>query len=179
MALLEQGLERCVFHSRWLLLPFYLGLVLALFALMVHFGGEVVHLLRDTFLGSDADADRLIAVLRLIDLALLANLMIIVILNGYESFVSRIRTHGDERPEWMGTFNLTDLKIALMGALAAISGIYLLEAMIDSQQDHWLRIVLKLAIHLTFVISAILFALAKKIEAQAELGDNQSRSNPH
>lgn len=167
MARVEHAVERMMFQSRWLLLPFYVGLVLGLFMLMIHFWAELIHLLGTLSQPGRSDGI-LIEILRLIDLSLLANLVVIVILSGYESFVSRIMAAPEERPMWMGKIDFTGLKVALMGSLAAISGIYLLEAMIGLRSENWVAIAWKLAIHLTFVISALAFAFTRKIEHGAE-----------
>lgn len=163
----EHLIERGMFQSRWLLLPFYVGLVVGLFVLLIHFWVELVHLIAGAA-GPDSNDGVLVGVLRLIDLSLLANLLVIVILSGYESFVSRIVASPEERPMWMGKINFTGLKVALMGSLAAISGIYLLEAMIGLKAENWVAIAWKLAIHLTFVVSALAFALTHKIEHAAD-----------
>jgi uncharacterized protein (TIGR00645 family) len=157
----ERLLEALLFHSRWLLAPFYLGLVLALVMLLSAFVGELWHELPGL---PDATPEQVIlAVLSLIDLSLAGNLVVIVIFSGYENFVSKIDTEGSEdRPGWMGTLDFSGLKMKLIGSIVAISAISLLRAFMtltetdvafDAERVRWLVI-----LHLTFVVSGLLFA---------------------
>ncbi len=110
----ERVLENGLFLSRWLMAPFYVGLVLALGMLLVVFVEEVVHAVPN-ILGGGAEQAILI-VLTLIDLSLAGNLVLIVIFSGYENFVSKINLEGHEdRPSWMGTLDFSGLKIKLVG----------------------------------------------------------------
>ena len=121
----ERWLEATLFASRWLMAPFYLGLVLALAALLVVFAGElaaeVSHILNMTPEGA------ILMGLSLIDLSLAGNLLLIVIFSGYENFVSKLDV-GDrnDRPVWMGTVDFTALKLKLISSIVAISAISLL-----------------------------------------------------
>jgi uncharacterized protein (TIGR00645 family) len=156
----ERLLEALLFHSRWLLAPFYLGLVVSLVMLLSAFIGELWH-----FLGHLLEAtpeEIILAVLSLIDLSLAGNLVVIVIFSGYENFVSKIDTEGSEdRPSWMGTLDFSGLKMKLIGSIVAISAISLLKSFMtlgqaetfDSERIKWL-----LLLHLTFVVSGLLFA---------------------
>ena len=157
----ERLLENLLFHSRWLLAPFYLGLVLALLMLLSAFIGELWHVLPGLL---HATAEEIIlAVLALIDLSLAGNLVVIVIFSGYENFVSKIDTENSEdRPSWMGTLDFSGLKMKLIGSIVAISAISLLRAFMtltetdvpfDAARIRWLVI-----LHLTFVVSGLLFA---------------------
>src|ERR1700761_2160573 len=158
---IERLLETTLFHSRWLLAPFYLGLVLALVMLLVAFVGELMHTLPDILHATPEQI--ILAVLALIDLSLAGNLVVIVIFSGYENFVSRIDTQGSEdRPGWMGTLDFSGLKMKLIGSIVAISAISLLRAFMtlsepdapfDESRIRWLVV-----LHLTFVISGLLFA---------------------
>jgi len=156
---LEIGIERILFLSRWILAPFYLGMVVALAAILVVFVHELISGL--TRLGTfDAEHVILLA-LSLIDLSLTGNLLLIVIFSGYENFVSRIHVGDHEdRPAWMGTVNFSDLKIKLIASIVAISGIALLRAFlplgdlgarVDTPRLTWMVV-----IHLTFVVSGVL-----------------------
>lgn len=162
----EHAIERTIFLSRWLLVPFYIGLVVGLLVLLARFWVELKHLVATAF--SEQGSATIFGVLSLIDLSLLANLVLIVIFSGYESFVSRIETDEKERPAWMGKIDFAGLKVKLMGSLAAISGIYLLEALLELSSETWMSLGWKLGIHLTFVVSGLLFALTERIEASAE-----------
>ena len=158
MQALEKLLENLLFASRWLLAPFYLGLVGAIILLLWHFGVEFLHLVSVLMHGG---GNVVVGVLSLVDLVLVANLLIIIIFAGYENFVSKIDTGGHEdRPDWMGHVDFAGLKMKLIGSIIAISGIDLLKAFVavgtdmDSEQLAW-----KVGIHVTFVFSGLMFAI--------------------
>jgi uncharacterized protein (TIGR00645 family) len=157
----ERFLELWLFRSRWLMAPFYVGLVVALAALVIVFFNEAVHELAHVTTMSPEEA--ILMVLSLIDLSLAGNLMLIVIFSGYENFVSKIDTGDDEdRPEWMGTVDFSGLKMKLIASIVAISAIALLRAFMRLSEGAelsdrtlgWL-----VGIHLTFVVSGVLLAL--------------------
>ncbi|MEI7932543.1 MAG: TIGR00645 family protein [Alphaproteobacteria bacterium] len=159
--LLERALEGGLFASRWLMAPFYVGLVGALIALMGAFFQDLGHSLPG-LLVLEPNAAILLA-LSLIDLSLAANLVLIVIFSGYENFVSKIDAgRREDRPEWMGTIDFSALKLKLIASIVAISGIALLKAFlelsgnapVDANHLKWMVI-----IHLTFIASGVLLAL--------------------
>ena len=124
---LETWLERGLFASRWLMAPFYVGLVVALGALLVVFFQELFRELPQV--SSMTPESAILMALTLIDLSLAANLLVIVILSGYENFVSKIDTASHEdRPDWMGTVDFSGLKMKLIASIVAISAIALLKA---------------------------------------------------
>jgi uncharacterized protein (TIGR00645 family) len=158
---IEHGVERVLFGSRWLLLPVYLGMVAALVVIIVKFFEELVHLVTHTL--SFGVEDVMLGVLALLDLALLANLVIIVILAGYENFVSKIAVArgNEDRPSWMGHVDFSGLKMKLIGSIVAISVIGLLTDFteigganeLEPGQEFW-----RIALHITFLLSGIGFA---------------------
>jgi uncharacterized protein (TIGR00645 family) len=157
----ERFLELWLFRSRWLMAPFYVGLVVALAALIIVFANEAIHELAHVMTMSPEEA--ILMVLSLIDLSLAGNLMLIVIFSGYENFVSKIDTGDDEdRPAWMGTVDFSGLKMKLIASIVAISAIALLRAfmrlsegaVIEDRTLAWL-----VGIHVTFVVSGVLLAL--------------------
>lgn len=158
----EKLLEAVIFRSRWLLAPFYVGLIGALIMLLMKFGQEFVHLAPTVFQSSESDL--IMAILTLIDMSLIANLMLIIIFSGYENFVSKIDVgqHVD-RPEWMGKVDFTGLKIKLIGSIVAISGIELLKAFVNVEVISDRQLAWKVGIHLVFVVSGVLFALMDRI----------------
>jgi uncharacterized protein (TIGR00645 family) len=168
--ILEAWLERGLFASRWLMAPFYVGLVVALAALMVVFFQELAHGLPLALTAKPENA--ILLALSLIDLSLAANLLVIVILSGYENFVSKIDTASHEdRPEWMGTVDYSAMKMKLIASIVAISAIALLKAFLhltepkeplDEARLKWLVIV-----HLAFVISGLLLALMDYVNSKA------------
>jgi uncharacterized protein (TIGR00645 family) len=170
---LGSALEHVLFVSRWLLAPVYLGLVMALIALtcvfVVSLVSQIAHLI-DTRPERLPEAAILMA-LSLIDLSLAANLLIIVILSGYENFVSRIdAVEFDDRPAWMGTIDFSGLKIKLISSVIAISAIALLRAYLemgDSPLDPAM-LLWQVIILLTFVVSGVLLATMDLLVAKAE-----------
>jgi uncharacterized protein (TIGR00645 family) len=172
--MLEKAMEQVLFKSRWLLAPFYLGLVLSLVMLLAAFVAELLHGFPASLDLSHADPEKVIlAVLGLIDLSLAGNLVVIVIFSGYENFVSRINTeNAEDRPSWMGTLDFSGLKMKLIGSIVAISAISLLRAfMALSEADAPLdepRLRWMLALHLTFVVSGLLFAAMDYVGNRAE-----------
>jgi uncharacterized protein (TIGR00645 family) len=172
--LLETVLEQALFKSRWLLAPFYLGLVLSLAMLLAAFVAELLHAVPNAMRLDEVDPEQVIlAVLGLIDLSLAGNLVVIVIFSGYENFVSKINTeNAEDRPSWMGTLDFSGLKMKLIGSIVAISAISLLRAFmtltehdepLDEPRLHWM-----LLLHLTFVVSGLLFAAMDWVGNRAE-----------
>ncbi|GAA0540349.1 uncharacterized protein (TIGR00645 family) [Rhizomicrobium palustre] len=178
---LEGFLEIILFKARWLLAPFYLGLVGTLVMLLGSFFYEIYE---SVFVHFSLDPEHVILlVLSLIDLSLASNLVIIVIFSGYENFVSKIDTHGNvDRPSWMGTLDFSGLKMKLIGSIVAISVISLLRAFmeiskvggeIDSPKMAWL-----VGLHMTFLASGVLFALMDWIGSKTE-ANNKKHHLPH
>ena len=162
--------EVTLFRARWLLAPLYVGLVGALALLSYRFIFEFITLARHlTSLDSHQFTLDLLA---LLDLTLLANLILMVIFAGYENFVSTIDVAqgSKDRPHWMGTIDFSGLKIKLIGSLVAISVIELLKDFIElSGADSIGQGTMgRIAIHLTFVISGVLFALMDWIADKRE-----------
>jgi uncharacterized protein (TIGR00645 family) len=163
MSKIESTLEHWVFRSRWLLAPFFIGLLLAILALLLKFVKALWVLAHDMFTVS---ADQLIvSILSLVDAALIASLLLIIGFSGYENFVSKIGVgEHEDRPAWMGKVGFADLKIKLMGAIVAISAVELLKAFINvDESSPWQPLAWKVGIHVTFVISGVLFAITDKI----------------
>lgn len=161
MKIIERSIEQLILLSRWLLVPIYLALIGALVAFAAKAVQEVVHLL--LILQHAEKIDVMLAVLALVDLALVANLIVMIILSGYETFVSRIDLReGQEKPSWLGKVDAGTLKIKLAVAIVAVSSIHLLKAFMDAtvppKDMLWLIIT-----HLTFVVSALLMAVIDKL----------------
>jgi uncharacterized protein (TIGR00645 family) len=161
---IEHLMEAAIFASRWILAPFYLGLALSLFVLLIKFLFELVHIAETAFTATESQV--ILGILALVDLALTGSLVVIVIFSGYENFVSKI-DHSRHRdwPEWMVTIDFTALKIKLLGSIVAISAIQLLKQFmtINTVSDRdlfWLVL-----IHVVFVISSVLLALSDRISA--------------
>ena len=165
MKKVERVLENTLFASRWLLAPFYIGLVTALLELMVKFAKELFKVFAN--IGSIGGNELIISVLTLVDVSLIANLLIIITFSGYESFVSKfdVDTHED-RPGWMGKVGFGAIKVKLIGSIVAISAIELLKVYIALDQYNQHEITWKVLIHITFVISGVLFALMDKLSSK-------------
>lgn len=159
MRSLEILVEKILFGGRWLLAPLYVGLIASLIAILVKFVEELWHLA--TNLSADVH-EMTLMILALLDLTLLANLIVIVIYAGYENFVSKIGVAADseDRPHWMGRVDYSGLKIKLIGSLVAISVIELLKDFMQATDaTDFEPIAWRIGIHLTFVISGLLFAI--------------------
>ena len=120
---ITQPMERAIFAARWILAPFYIGLILTLILLLIKFVQQFVDFVWITW-GADFK-DTELALLSLLDLALLGNLVLIVVFAGYENFVSKIESaeNSVDRPEWMGRADFSGLKLKLIGSLVTISGL--------------------------------------------------------
>jgi len=165
MKALELFIEAIIFRSRWLLAPFFLGLIAATVALMLKFFKELVHLVVDLFGMSGSDV--IISILSLVDTTLIAVLLFIIILSGYESFVSKLDFDDHEdRPGWMGKVGFSELKLKLIGAIVAISAVELLKVFIQMDLYTSTDIGWKIGIHVAFVLSGVLFALTDFINAR-------------
>ena len=116
----ENLIEAIIFRSRWLLVPFFLGLVFSILLLFIKFSEELIHLTAGIFISNESDV--IVGILALVDIALVGSLLLMIIFSGYEIFVSKIdvATHKD-RPDWMGKVNFSGLKLKVIGAIVAIS----------------------------------------------------------
>lgn len=162
MPALERAIETLIFASRWILAPFFLGLLVAMVVLLFKFMKELLDLVLNIWTTSDYDV--VISILTLVDTALIAVLLLIIVFSGYESFVSRINTNNHEdRPAWMGKVGFADLKLKLIGAIVAISAVELLKAFLVSQSYTDNELAWKVGIHFTFVLSGVLFAVTDYI----------------
>lgn len=173
MKQLERGFEHVLFSSRWILAPVYLGLIVALGIMLVKFSKQLWTLLVN--LPDATEANIIIGVLSLVDVSLIMNLMVIIIFSGYENFVSKMEDlhDHDDRPEWMGHIGFTDLKIKLIGSIVAISGVELLKAFmkVDDVSDRHLGWMV--GIHLTFVLSGVLYAIMDKLNHHVTPSDDK------
>src|ERR1700727_593090 len=158
----EHGFESILFNSRWLMAPFYLGLVVSLAVLLLKFGMMLWEFILHA--PGAKETDIILGVLSLIDVSLTGNLILIVVFSGYENFVSRIDPGGHpDWPAWMTKVNFAGLKQKLLASIVAISAIQVLkafmniDAVFDAQKLAWL-----VGVHLVFVISALVLALSDR-----------------
>jgi uncharacterized protein (TIGR00645 family) len=177
-------LPNLIFASRWLQLPLYLGLIAAQAVYVVHFLLELWHLI-EAAAGSQAALQQLISsigykvttpvvslnetiimlvVLALIDVVMISNLLIMVIVGGYETFVSRMGLQGHpDQPEWLSHVNASVLKVKLATAIIGISSIHLLKTFINADNYSDRVLIAQTVIHITFLLSAIAIAYTDKI----------------
>lgn len=169
MKKLELAAESLLFSARWLLAPFFFGLMIAVIALLVKFGKELYLLIAGLMVNSSEHS--ILSILTLVDTALLASLLLIIAFSGYENFVSKFGPEEHEdRPAWMGKVGFSDLKLKLIGAIVAISAVELLKSFINSDDMSNDQIMAKVGIHLTFVVSGVLFALTDYIASKSRAG---------
>ncbi|WP_295550292.1 TIGR00645 family protein [Limnohabitans sp. Rim8] len=182
-------LPNFIFASRWLQLPLYLGLIAAQVVYVFHFWVELVHLLK-AVLGSQTDLQALVTsigyksdvaitslneaiimlvVLGLIDVVMISNLLIMVIVGGYETFVSRmhLENHPDQ-PEWLSHVNASVLKVKLATAIIGISSIHLLKTFINAANYDEKVLIWQTVIHITFLFSALAIALADRLMSHTQ-----------
>ena len=185
-----QKIPAFIFMSRWLQLPLYLGLILAQCVYVYHFGVELTHLVEAAFgdhhalevltagMGYEfppsAEAKLtetviMLAVLSLIDVVMISNLLIMVIVGGYETFVSRMNLEGHpDEPEWLGHVNASVLKVKLAMSIIGISSIHLLRTFINAGNYSAQVLVAQTVIHITFLLSAIAIAYTDKLTSATE-----------
>jgi uncharacterized protein (TIGR00645 family) len=158
---IERPLARTVgstiFISRWLQAPLYLGLIAAQGVYVWRFMQELWHLVKDA--GALTENEVMLLVLGLVDVVMIANLLIMVIIGGYETFVSRINLKGHpDQPEWLSHVNANVLKVKLAMAIVGISSIHLLQTFINAANTSSETMLWQTIIHLTFVVSAVALA---------------------
>jgi uncharacterized protein (TIGR00645 family) len=159
---LERALETWIFRARWLMAPFYVGLMFTLVLLLAAFLKETWHAVATV--GSMTTGETIVAVLGLIDLSLAGNLVVIVVFSGYENFVSKLdAAQHEDRPSWMGTVDFSGLKMKVIASIVALSAVALLRVLvrlaeapqsIDDRALGWF-----VGVHLTFVVSGVMLAL--------------------
>ncbi|WP_158781160.1 TIGR00645 family protein [Pantoea sp. BAV 3049] len=150
---MERFTENLIYASRWLLAPVYLGLSLGLLALAIKFFQEVFHLLPNVL--AMAENDLVLVLLSMIDMTLVGGLLVMVMLSGYENFVSRLDISADkEKLSWLGKMDSGSLKNKVAASIVAISSIHLLRVFMDARNIPDNKLMWYVIIHLAFVLSA-------------------------
>jgi uncharacterized protein (TIGR00645 family) len=190
-------LPKLIFASRWLQLPLYLGLILAQAVYVFHFWVELVHLIEAAFgnqhaldilvksIGYKPEAGEavtklnetviMLVVLGLIDVVMISNLLIMVIVGGYETFVSRLNLEGHpDQPEWLDHVNASVLKVKLGTAIIGISSIHLLKTFINAANYDEKTLLWQTVIHVAFLASAMAIAASDRIQ-----GGHHKPGAPH
>lgn len=143
-----------IFISRWSQAPLYLGLIVAQIMYVALFWKELIHLVTD--FGHLSEEDIMLIVLGLVDVVMIANLLIMVIIGGYETFVSRIKMRGHpDEPEWLSHVNPNVLKVKLAMSIIGISSIHLLKTFIEAHRIEEHVMMWQTIIHMAFILSAI------------------------
>jgi uncharacterized protein (TIGR00645 family) len=180
-------LPRMIFMSRWLQLPLYLGLIAAQVVYVWHFLLELWHLIEAAFGSKEAlailsksvgytgeaaglnETIIMLVVLALIDVVMISNLLIMVIVGGYETFVSRMNLEGHpDQPEWLSHVNASVLKVKLATAIIGISSIHLLKTFINAANYSDKMLIAQTAIHITFLFSAMAIAYTDRLMSHSE-----------
>ncbi|ABD79280.1 TIGR00645 family protein [Saccharophagus degradans] len=150
---MEKFIEVTMYRSRWLLAPIYLGLSLAVLALAIKFFQELIHLLLHVI--DLKEADMILVVLSMIDIAMVGGLLVMVMMSGYENFVSQLNISEDEEKlSWLGKMDSSSLKAKIAASIVAISSIHLLKVFMAAQTIPNDKLLWYVVIHLTFVASA-------------------------
>ena len=160
---MEQFIETLLYRARWLLAPIYLGLSLAVVALAVKFFQEIFHLLIHII--ELKEADMVLVILSLVDMAMVGGLLVMVMMSGYENFVSQLNVaDGEEKLGWLGTMDSSSLKAKIAATIVAISSIHLLKKFMEvdvifeavGKEAANDKLLWYVVMHLTFVLSAFL-----------------------
>jgi uncharacterized protein (TIGR00645 family) len=159
-----------IFISRWLQAPLYLGLIVAQGVYVVQFMKELWHII--THIGELNEASIMLLVLGLVDVVMVANLLIMVIIGGYETFVSRIDLEGHpDQPEWLSHVNANVLKVKLAMAIIGISSIHLLRTFIEAESKTQETMLWQTVIHMAFIASALALAFIDRISVSRVRAD--------
>lgn len=165
MKKIEQFVEAIILGSRWLLVVFYLGLALALALYAVSFGKKLVEY--TTHIMELGDTDSILKMLGLIDAALVASLIVMVIISGYENFVSRF-DNAEGELSWLGKIDAGSLKVKVASTIVAISSIHLLQVFLNAAQFSDGKLMWLTIMHMAFVVSALFLAYIDRVMAQTK-----------
>jgi uncharacterized protein (TIGR00645 family) len=169
----EEFFEQSLFRSRWLMAPFYVGLVIALLVLLLTFGKELVDETSKVFTMDLHENTVVLWLLTLIDMSLAGNLTLMVVFAGYENFVSRMDLEGNpDKPEWMGRVDFSNMKLKLIASIIAISVIHLLKSFMSIETADKSNLVWLMILHGVFLLSGIVLA------AMDWLGERGSENKP-
>ena len=170
-------LPRWIFMSRWLQAPLYIGLIVAQGVYVWQFWTELVHLIGMITVKNISETDIMLIVLGLIDVVMISNLLVMVIVGGWETFVSRLELekHPDQ-PEWLSHVNAGVLKVKLATAIIGISSIHLLKTFINAPNYNEKTMMWQTLIHLAFVLSALAIAYTEKLTQATALAQRHHKA---
>ena len=159
---MERLIENAMYAARWLLAPIYFGLSLALLALVLKFFQEVFHVLPRVF--ELAEIQLILVLLSLVDMALVGGLLVMVMISGYENFVSHLNiAEGKEKLDWLGKMDAGSLKLKVGTSIVAISSIHLLRMFMDAEQVANDKLFWYVIIHMTFVLSTLVMVWVERL----------------
>jgi uncharacterized protein (TIGR00645 family) len=173
MKRLELAIESVILASRCLLVVFYVGLGIALAIYALSFGKKLIEFATSIWVLNDTDT--ILKMLGLIDAALVASLVVMVIISGYENFVSRFDEHEDQ-VHWLGTIDVGSLKIKVASTIVAISSIHLLQVFLNSAQYTDRQLMWLTLMHIAFVVSALILAYIDRITVLSKAGKKDGPS---
>ncbi len=162
MKSLEHAVERFIFFSRWFQAPMYVGLCVIGFVYAYKFAAELVHIVAEV--GTLSEEAFMLGVLTLVDITMVANVLVMVIIGGYATFVSRLPLNDHEdKPDWLQRVDAGTMKVKLAASLVGISGIHLLKSFINIGNKDQEQVTMQVIIHLVFVVSALLLAVTELV----------------
>lgn len=158
----ESVFEKIIFSSRWIQAPLYAGLILGGMLYAYKYLVELVHLC--TSINEISETVLMLGILTLVDITMVANLLVMVIIGGYSTFVSRLNIDSHEdKPEWLQKIDAGSLKVKLAGSLVGVSGIHLLQTFINIKNHESEHVMWQVIIHVVFLFSALMLAYTEKI----------------
>jgi uncharacterized protein (TIGR00645 family) len=164
--MIEKFVERLFFASRWLVAPVYLGLSLALIALGVKFFMELWHVLAHVLDTEFSESSVVLSLLAMVDLAMVAGLIVMVMFSGYENFVSKLDVEG-EKLGWLGKLDAGTLKLKVAASIVAISSIHLLRMFMEAYKIDNDKLMWYVIMHMAFVVSALLLGFLDRMTGAA------------
>jgi len=159
---IERFLEKLIFASRWLQAPLYLGLIFGMVLFLFNLYKEIIHLFEAVNEGHKNQL--LIAVLEMVDSTMVASLIIMVVIGGYSTFVSKMNLENHEdRPEWLQKINAGTLKVKLAASLVGVSGVNLLIDFFNVNSQSYEQTKWRVIVHFTFLLSVLILAFSEKL----------------
>jgi len=159
---IENALEYCIFASRWLQAPLYFGLIIVQIIYTFKFVEELIHIVGSAT--ATTELKLLLGILQLVDFTMVANLLVMVIIGGYATFVSKLNLENhDDKPDWLDHIDPGAIKIKLASSLIGISSIHLLRSFIDFSTNDIEKVKWQIIIHLTFIASTVFLVVSEYI----------------
>ncbi|MDI9313567.1 MAG: TIGR00645 family protein [Hydrotalea sp.] len=168
---IEKKMEYLIFFSRWFQMPIYMGLVAALFFYALHFLKELWHLFQVGFNSDSSELGIMLIILNMVDAVLISNLLVIVIIGGWDTFVSRLDLENEkDQPDWLSHVSAWVLKTKLATAIVSITAVHLLTSFINVDEIDDRLLIWQIIIHIVLLVSAIAIALIARSALAGEKG---------